>query len=135
MDYNRFIRLVKNRARLATTEDAVTATRATLETLAERIGAEEAYDVAAQLPREVAHYLEESPPSTRENFSFDEFCQRVAEREECELKDAVFHSCCVIETLEEAVTSDELSQLIGMLPEEFVPLFASGHEGKMLRLH
>lgn len=133
MDYDRFVGLVQNRARLATTGEAVTATRATLQTLAERIGAAEARHVAAQLPREIGLYLEEAASATGERFSFDEFCQRVARREICDLPIAVFHARCVIETLEEAVSGGEISHVIAQLPEEFVPLFASGHEGKMPR--
>lgn len=133
MDYDRFIGLVQSRAHLPSMGAAVAATRATLQTLAERIGANEARHVAAQLPREIAFYLNESFLETGERFSFDEFCQRVAKREPADLPDAIFHARCVIETLEEAVTAGEMSDVIGLLPEEFIPLFAAGHEGKLPR--
>lgn len=133
MNYDRFIGLVQHRAQLATTGEAVGATRATLESLAERIGANEARHLASQLPREIAHYLQESPPEKGERFSFDEFCQRVALREACDPPKAVFHARCVIETLEEAVTGGEMSHVVGLLPEEFMPIFVAGHEGKMPR--
>lgn len=42
-----------------------------------------------------------------------------------------FNARCVIETLEEAVSGPEIAHVIGMLPEEFAPLFAAGHQGKM----
>src|SRR5437660_1188791 len=83
MEYNRFIGLVQNRARL-TPAEAVGATRATLETLAERIGADEARHVAAQLPRELGQYLQESPPERAEPFTYNEFCERIAKREACD---------------------------------------------------
>jgi len=130
MDYDRFINLVKSRARVDT-DEAVAAVRATLQTLAERIGANEARHVAAQLPDEIGRHLQNPPAATGERFSFDEFCQRVARREDCDLPDAVFHARCVIETLEEAVSAGEINQVVGLLPEEFVPLFTAGHEGRL----
>lgn len=131
MDYDRFIGLVQNRARLATTADAVTAIRATLETIAERIGANEARHLASQLPREIGHYLQEGPPAEGERFSFDEFCRRVAERENFDRPEAVFHARCVIETLEEAVTPGEVRHVLSTLPDDFTPLFAAGHKGQL----
>lgn len=131
MDYDRFTGLVQNRARLATTADAVRATRATLETLAERIGSDEARHLASQLPREIGHYLQEAPPAQGERFSFDEFCRRVAQREGCDVPEAVFHARCVIETLEEAVTGGEIRHVLAVLPDDFAPIFAAGHEGRM----
>jgi uncharacterized protein (DUF2267 family) len=131
MEYGRFIGLVQDRARLETTNHAVVAIRATFETLAERIGKNEARHLAAQLPHEIAHYLRESPPEVGERFSFEEFCQRIAKRENGEVADAVFHARCVFETVEEAVTEGEVSHVVGMLPEDFGPLFSAGHEGKM----
>lgn len=133
MDYDRFIGLVQSRARLASHADAVAATRATLETLAERIGANESRQLAAQLPREIGRFVDGLLAATGERFSFREFCARVAEREDCDHAKAIFHARAVVETLEEAVSSAEISQVIGVLPEEFVPLFAAGHEGRMPR--
>jgi uncharacterized protein (DUF2267 family) len=64
MDYDRLIGLVQNRARLTATGDAVSAIRATLETLAERIGQDEARHLAAQLPREIAPIESDLRPIT-----------------------------------------------------------------------
>lgn len=50
MEYQDFIGAVQNRARVGTAEQAVSAIRATLETLGERIVTGEAEDLAAQLP-------------------------------------------------------------------------------------
>jgi uncharacterized protein (DUF2267 family) len=68
MDLDRFIGLVQNRARLATQSDALTATRATLETLAQRIGRDRAHHLAAQLPREIGLLLEKNAPATPSAF-------------------------------------------------------------------
>ncbi|MDE3083756.1 MAG: DUF2267 domain-containing protein [Verrucomicrobiota bacterium] len=131
MTHDRFIGLVQNRAHLASTAEALTATRATLETLSERIEANEASDLAAQLPREIGHYLKENPVAGSERFSFDEFCRRIAVREHRDLSDAVFHARCVVGVLKEAVASGEISDVRAQLPDEFDPLFSAGSQGQM----
>ncbi len=50
MKYDEFISQVQRRANLASREEAERATRATLETLGERLAGGEAKDLAAQLP-------------------------------------------------------------------------------------
>lgn len=131
MDYQRFIGLVQNRAHMATPADAVGATRATLETLAQRIEPHEAHHLASQLPREIGVYLENNLAEKGERFSFDTFCQRVADREHADVPDAVFHSRCVLETLGEAVTPGEFADVRSQLPDEFTPLFETGSQGRM----
>ena len=58
MKYDEFIGQVRHRARLSSHAEAERATRATLETLAERLAGGEAHDLAAQLPPELARSLE-----------------------------------------------------------------------------
>ncbi|MGH7947070.1 MAG: DUF2267 domain-containing protein [Opitutaceae bacterium] len=130
MNYDHFINQVHARAHLGSTEKAVTAIRATLQTLAERILPTEAADIAAQLPREIAYYLIE-PQTAPERFSVGEFLKRVALRENCDLDDATFHARCVIEVLEEAISPGELRDLLAELPEDFDPLFTAGSRGKI----
>lgn len=125
MDYNRFIRLVQERARFDSAADAVNATSATLQTLAERIGAHEAADVAAQLPRDLRDFLKVSPTSTGQRFSLNEFRHRVAQRETGDESRALGHAQAVIATLEEAISGGEISEVIGRLPPEYLTLFAS----------
>ncbi|HYC72875.1 MAG TPA: DUF2267 domain-containing protein [Opitutaceae bacterium] len=131
MDFERFIGLVQSRARLAGSGEAVAAVRATLETLAERIGADEARHVASQLPKEIGHFLHGGIAVTGERFSFDEFVRRVAQREGCDRAAAVYHARGVIETLEEAVSPGEIAQVLAALPGEFTPLFVAGHAGPL----
>lgn len=130
MDYDRFVGLVQNRARLATGGDAVSAIRATLTTLAERVDSGEADDLAAQLPREIGYYLRAQRPLGGERFSFGEFCERVAVRENCDLPEAVYHARCVMEVVSEAVAPGEIRDVRGQLPEGFQPLFSGSH-GRM----
>lgn len=133
MTYDRFIGLVHSRAHLASQGDAVAAIRATLTTLAERIDAHEAHDLASQLPREIGIFLDRKDGGTGERFSFGEFCRRVAEREHVDAPAAVFHARCVIEVLEEAVTGGEMSHVLSQLNKEFAPLFVAGSQGEMRR--
>jgi uncharacterized protein (DUF2267 family) len=129
MQYDEFIGQVQHRARLAATDQAVRATRATLETLGERLFGGEADDLAAQLPEEIGIYLRQA--QSNEKYSLDEFFKRVSEREGVELPDAVHHARAVISVLCEAVTPGELQDVRAQLPDEFDPLFEAGSEGNM----
>ena len=70
MKHDAFIGHVADRAKLSSRGDALTAARATLETLAERIPADEAKDLGAQLPEEIGRFLEGSS-GTGERFDSD----------------------------------------------------------------
>lgn len=130
MQYNEFVGQVQHRARLGSTGDAVRAIRVTLETLAERLTNGETKDLASQLPREIAHYLEEVPTVGGERFSLDEFFQRVSIRESVGLPEAVFHARVVVEVLQEAVSKGEINDVRAQLPPEFAALFEAGSTGQ-----
>jgi uncharacterized protein (DUF2267 family) len=130
MKYHDFLGQVQHRAELPTTEAAVSATRATLQTLAERVTRGQANHVAAQLPEELAIYLSDAKPKP-ERFSLEEFLDRVAAREKTDMPDAVYHARVVVEVLEEAISPDEWEQLRAQLPEDYNPLFESGSTGPM----
>jgi uncharacterized protein (DUF2267 family) len=74
-----FIAEVRNLAELDSSEEAERATRATLETLRERLAGNEPSNLAAQLPPEIAPYADGDGGG--ESFSVAEFYERVAERE------------------------------------------------------
>ncbi|WP_218836444.1 DUF2267 domain-containing protein [Halorarum salinum] len=71
---------------------AVRAARATLSTLGERTTEGAADDLASPLPMEVDRFLGEAG----QRFGFDEIADRVAEREEVERSDAVYHAKVVL---------------------------------------
>jgi len=129
MKYDAFIGEVENRARLPSRGDAVRATQAVLETLAERIRQGEADDLAAQLPPEIGTYLRGG--ETTERFDVDEFFLRVAAKETADLPDAVHHARAVMDVLKEAVTTGELDDIKAQLPDNYKPLFEAGSEGEM----
>lgn len=84
IDYDDFTGHVQEHGDYADTGEAVSAVRATLTTLGERIEENEAGDLAAQLPPEIGRYLTESAEGTGEQFDAETFLDRVAERGERE---------------------------------------------------
>ena len=84
-EYEQFITLVEQKAKLSR-DEAEAATRATLQTLAERISAGQARDLAEQLPPELAPWL--ATIGGAEPFDVDEFLRRVAEREDTDISRA-----------------------------------------------
>lgn len=131
MTYDEFMGQVQHRARLASTGEAVRATRATLEVLAQRLFGGEAANLAAQLPMEIKPYLAE--PEVRDNFDLKEFFWRVSEIEGVDLPVSIHHARAVISVLCDAVSPNEIDDVLAQLPEEYYPLFQSGSEGEMFR--
>ncbi len=134
MKYDEFIEQVQKRARLASKNEAERATRAALETLAERISKEERYDVASQLPRGLAMYLKQPflgpgkqpAPSPKRDFSLDEFFQRVSIREDVPLATAREHAHAVMSVLSDALSKGEFEDIRKQLPIEFYYEFFEG---------
>ncbi|MFB9236509.1 DUF2267 domain-containing protein [Plantactinospora siamensis] len=120
MNYDTFVELVARRARV-NDEEAVQLSRATLETLTDRLTAGEALDLAAQLPLPLQGLLR-PPDEEAELFDAAEFARRVAERAgvtEPAARDAVR---ALFETLHEAVTGDEFDELVAGLPDDYQAL-------------
>ncbi len=128
MKHDEFIGQVQHRARLSSRGDAEIATRATLETLAERLASGEADDLASQLPRGIAEYLRAGLGGVGERFSVEEFFQRVSQREGVDLPKAIYHARAVIAVLYEAVSPGEMADVRAQLPAEFVRLFEPDRE-------
>jgi uncharacterized protein (DUF2267 family) len=123
VNYMEYIRRVEDRAGGGLDQEgAELAIRATLATLAERISAKEASDLAAQLPKEFKPALRRrgAGPGT---FDIDEFVRRVADREELTPSEAFDHVRAVTNVLAEAVTGHELEDVRATLPDEFATLF------------
>ena len=131
MKYDEFIAEVRRRARLATTEEAENATRATLQTLAERIEFDEVKDLASQLPRELAMYMQSPTTGIAQSFSLDEFFHRISEREGVDLADATFHARIVAALLSEVVTVGEIEDVRAQLPPDFAKLFEVENAGEV----
>jgi len=130
MQTQEFFGQVQHRAHLANLDEAIRATRATLETLAERIGADEAQDLGAELPEEIARYLRAAPGASGERLTSDEFLMRCSEREGVDLPVSIHHVRAVLEVLQQAVTAGEVAEVLERLPRDYRRLFG-GAGGKM----
>ena len=131
MRYDEFIGQVQHRAVLGSHAEAERATRATLETLAERLAGGEARDLAAQLPPELAHFLQPPDAGIGTKLTLDEFFELVSEREGVDLPDATFHARVVIGVLTEAVSQGEIQDVRVQLPAAFAQLFNVANEGDL----
>jgi uncharacterized protein (DUF2267 family) len=121
MKGEQFIAEVRNLAELDTNEDAQKTIRATLETLRERLAGNEPADLAAQLPPEIATYVEGI--GGREVFSVDEFYDRVAHKEGTQSEEAVKNARAVATVLQTAVTGGELEDVRSQLSNDYKELF------------
>ena len=131
MKYDEFIGQVQHRARLASRAEAERATRATLETLAERLVGGEAHDLASQLPRELAHALQLPDAGIGAKLTLEEFFELVSEREGVDLPAAASHARVVIGVLTEAVSQGEIKDVRIQLPAAFAQLFNVANEGDL----
>ena len=121
MKGEQFIAEVKNLAELDTNEDAQKATRATLETLKERLAGNEPSNLAAQLPPEIAPYVEGD--GGREAFSLEEFYDRVAQKQGVDHDEAVRHARPVATVVQTSVTGGELDDVRSQLGDDYEELF------------
>jgi uncharacterized protein (DUF2267 family) len=131
MRYDEFIGQVRQRARLASREEAERATRATLETLAYRLQGNEVKQLAAQLPGELELYMQPAFGGAGDTYDVDEFFRRVAMREGVNVADASFHARVVTGLLSEIVTMGEIEDVRAQLPPDFAKLFAVENEGEI----
>src|SRR5260370_9089589 len=102
LKYDEFIGQVRHRAGLGSHAEAERATRATLETLAERLAGGEAHDLAAQLPPELARYLELPDAGIGAKLTLDEFFELVSIREGVDLPNPALTAPLVIGVTTEA---------------------------------
>jgi uncharacterized protein (DUF2267 family) len=133
VDYATFISAVQEEAGVGY-EDAERATRATLQTLGERISEGEARDIAAQLPKPLRPVIVDGRDPER--FDVGEFIRRVAEREGVEEALAREHARAVFAALGRAVDRKEIDDMRAQLPSSFADLVvaaqraSAGHDAR-----
>ncbi|TDC77841.1 DUF2267 domain-containing protein [Micromonospora sp. KC606] len=119
MNYDTFVDQVARRTR-SDSERAVALTRATLETLAERLTGGEVLDLATQLPVPLRLVLRPSPSTeAADRFGAAEFVARVGRRagvDEAVARDAVR---AVFTTLREAISGGEFDDVVTQLPRDY----------------
>jgi uncharacterized protein (DUF2267 family) len=121
--YDEFITHVQSVALLNTREEAERATRATLETIKERIVGDEAKDLASQLPENLAECLRGREGENGQPFSLQEFIARVSRKEGVEPTAAAIHIRSVFTVLLDAVTPGEFADFQSNFSADYAELF------------
>jgi uncharacterized protein (DUF2267 family) len=134
MQHDEFIGQVQNRARLASRGDAERASRATLETLAERVPEGLADNLAAQLPHEIGEHLRRTEifagAGTGERFSRQDFIARVAQRAGVREQQAAYLIRTVTEVVDEATEGGIMDNVAESLPADIRQLVTAGSTGR-----
>lgn len=129
MNYSEFIDAVARRAGVPAAE-ATIITRATLETLTDRITGGQARNLAGQLPVELREHLHKTTTAAggqfAEPFGLEEFVQRVSARAGGDGARANAGVRAVLTTVGETVSSDELEGMVSQLPKEFWEMIRPG---------
>ncbi|GIH72453.1 DUF2267 domain-containing protein [Sphaerimonospora thailandensis] len=116
MEYKEFVRLVEERSGLSR-EEAADLSRATVETLGDRLSAGEARHLAAELPaplRESLHISERI-----ERFGLRDMVRRVSRRTGLTVEETRGGVSAVLLTLREAVAGEAFDHAMAQLPSEF----------------
>ncbi|MGS2619965.1 DUF2267 domain-containing protein [Micromonospora sp. LZ34] len=129
MNYAEFVEVVARRAGVPS-EKAEAVSRATLETLTDRVTAGQASNIAGQLPRELRQHLHKTTTAVgsqnAEPFALNQFVERVARRAGVDVPMADAGMRAVLSTIGEAVSKDELKDLVSQLPKEFWEIIQAG---------
>jgi uncharacterized protein (DUF2267 family) len=134
VQHDEFIGQVQAKARLSSRGDAERATRATLETLGERIPEGLADNIAAQLPHEIGEHLRRTivygGVGTGERFDSREFVRRVSERAGTDEPRAAFLARVVFEVVDEATSGTLTRKVADSLPDDLRNLVTAGSTGE-----
>ena len=129
MEYMVFIGKVRQYTGLDSTDSAVKVTRATLQTLSERLPRTHREHLVAQLPDELKQYLPWK--KHMEYFLLEEFYTRVAARADTSYKNAVNYAGAVARVLKEAIAPGELEDILSGFPAEYNELFGNRPAGPL----
>lgn len=122
MRYDEFILRVQAEGGLRSRDDAVRITRATLETIGERISRVHRQHLSAQLPVGLGAYPVKR--KRKDLFMLDEFYNRVVARSEMGKREAAAGVHAVMQVLRQAIAPGELGDIFGDLPAEFDELLS-----------
>lgn len=121
MEYSEFIDRVLERSGLDSRERAVDITKATLETLGERLERTVRRSVASQLPNGL-----KEPLLSRlggEQYPLQQFYQRVGARADTKYYDSAERAQAVLGVLREAVSAGQVQEMVDSLPNTYSQLF------------
>jgi uncharacterized protein (DUF2267 family) len=125
MNYDQFIKAVKESGQFESRDAAIKATKAVLETMRERLLGDEASNLAAQLPADLAECLRGREGQMGDNFKVDEFYRRTAQRGGVDESVAMNHAKTVISVLSQAVSPGEFADVRIGFAKDYDELFAA----------
>ncbi|QHG16149.1 DUF2267 domain-containing protein [Nostoc sp. ATCC 53789] len=123
MEYNEFITHVQSLAQSDSREEAERATRATLETLKERIASDEAEELATNLPQQLGNYLRVREGDSSQSFNLQEFITRASQKENIEPTTAAIHVRAVFAVLQNAISPEKFAALHAYFSHDYEELF------------
>ena len=123
MNYDQFVAAVGERGEYASRNEAEDVATWVLEVLAQRLTPKDASDLAAQLPAPLAKAIQRRGDQPAQTFGVDEFLLQVAERIGARPGTAEWDASAVLSTIAEAVSGEQLNQLLSQLPSGYAPLF------------
>jgi uncharacterized protein (DUF2267 family) len=129
MKYDDFMNRVQDQAGIESKDEAIRLTRATLETLGERLYRSQRDDLTAQLPNELNGFLRarvfpETTPRDVDRFTLEEFYNRVNARAGLGYPRAVAGVKVVMAVLRQAIAAGEWEDLRSELPDEYAEILA-----------
>jgi|PlaIllAssembly_1097288.scaffolds.fasta_scaffold375686_2 uncharacterized protein (DUF2267 family) len=133
MHYDHFVQKVQEYSGMRNFDEAEKVTRATLETIGERLPKTHRQHLATQLPVEMKEFL---PKSLRMQYlTLEEFYQRIGNRTNTGYSEAVKNAKTVVRVLHEAVASGELEDILATFPLEYNELFGRKPSGPLSSSH
>ena len=127
MRYDEFVDRVLEKSGLDSREQAIELTKATLETLGERLDRKVLRGVASQLPDELKELLLNRGDG--DQYQLQEFYQRVGARADTNYNDAAKRAQAVLSVLQEAISAGEVQDMIDSLPGQYAKLFDGNVSG------
>jgi uncharacterized protein (DUF2267 family) len=122
MQFDDFINQVQEQTKLSTREEAITVTRAVLETLGERLDRKVRNGVVAQLPDELKDFLLARSDNT-DRYELTEFYNRIGVRADLKYQEAAERTWQVFLVLRQAIPEGEIQDILEDLPSEYEELF------------
>ena len=125
MEYDEFITHVQSLTQSDSREEAERATRATLETLKERIAAHEAEELAANLPQQLGDYLRGKQGDSGGSFNLQEFIARASQKEDIEPTTVAIHVRAVFTVLQNAISPEVFAALHSHFSHDYEEMFGT----------
>ncbi|MCC5598891.1 DUF2267 domain-containing protein [Nostoc favosum] len=125
MEYDEFITHVQSLTQSDSREKAERATRATLETLKERIADDEAQELAANLPQQLGDYLRGKEGDSGGSFNLQEFIARASKKENIEPTTVAIHVRAVFTVLQNAISPELFAALHAHFSHDYEELFGT----------